>query len=486
MARSGNGSGRGNWVIWPEPFPTGPQPPSPMLDILGHLNPRDHRNDRWTRRAFLRVGGLAAGGLGLPQLLSAEQRQGSGRSHKAIINIYLPGGPSHLDMFDLKPDAPAEVRGEFRPIRTNVPGMEICELFPRLAKMADKFAIVRSIFDSEGRHDCFQCMTGRTVKDANAAPPGGWPALGAWVSKLQGSRPGVPANLSLMYPTGNRTWGEAGTGGFLGSAHSPMPMVAREPAAKAQSMTLQGVTLERLEDRGRLLRAVDRFRREADATGQMDGMDHFNRQALEILSGAALVDALDLSKEDPRVLARYGVNDPAYQRDGAPRMIRNFLVARRLVEAGARVVSLNYSRWDWHGGDGMNFPSSRREFPLLDQGLSALITDLHERGLDRDVSVVVWGEFGRTPKINRMNSRDHWPRVNFALLAGGGMRTGQVIGETDRTGSEVAARPVRFEEVFATLYHNVGIDLPNTTLTDATGRPNYLVSTGVNPIRELV
>ncbi|MCB1080178.1 MAG: DUF1501 domain-containing protein, partial [Verrucomicrobiae bacterium] len=167
---------------------------------------------------------------------------------------------------------------EFKPIRTNVPGMEICELFPRLARIADKFAILRSIYDSEGRHDCFQCMTGRTVKEANSAPPGGWPALGAWVSKVQGSLPGVPAHLSLMYPTGNRTWGEPGSGGFLGPAHSPMGLVAKDPTAQAQGLTLRGITLERLEDRNRLLGAVDAFRREADARGEMGGMDHFNRQ----------------------------------------------------------------------------------------------------------------------------------------------------------------------------------------------------------------
>ncbi|MCB1092520.1 MAG: DUF1501 domain-containing protein, partial [Verrucomicrobiae bacterium] len=189
-----------------------------MMDILGRFDSRQTHGDRLSRRGFLRVGGMAAGGLSLAQLLSAEQQRGTGRSHKAIINIYLPGGPSHLDTFDLKPEAPSEVRGEFKPIRTNVPGMEICELFPRLAKIADKFAILRSIYDSEGRHDCFQCMTGRTVKEANSAPPGGWPALGAWVSKVQGSLPGVPAHLSLMYPTGNRTWGEPGSGGFLGPA----------------------------------------------------------------------------------------------------------------------------------------------------------------------------------------------------------------------------------------------------------------------------
>lgn len=167
-------------------------------------------------------------------------------------------------------------------------------------------------------------------------------------------------------------------------------------------------------------------------------------------------------------------------------MIRNFLVARRLVEAGARVVSLNYSRWDWHGGDGMNFPSSREEFPLLDQGLSALLTDLKERGLDRDVAVVMWGEFGRTPKINNMNSRDHWPRANFALVAGGGMKTGQVIGSTDRNGADVADRPVKFQEVFATLYHCLGIDVSTATVTDTQGRPQYLVDSGITPLRELV
>ena len=163
-----------------------------MLNLFGRSDATHNHCDRLSRRGFLRVGSMAAGGLSLSQLIAAEQQAGTGRSHKAIINIYLPGGPSHLDMFDLKPDATSEVRGEFRPIRTNVPGMEICELFPQLAKMADKFALIRSLYDSEGRHDCYQCMTGRTFKDQNSAPPGGWPAMGAWVSRLQGSLPGVP------------------------------------------------------------------------------------------------------------------------------------------------------------------------------------------------------------------------------------------------------------------------------------------------------
>lgn len=455
-----------------------------MLNILGRNDSFRTHCDGLSRRGFLKVGGMAAGGLSLPQLLAAESRAGTGSSHKAVINIYLPGGPSHIDMFDLKPDAPSEVRGEFRPIKTNVPGMEICEEFPLLAKMADKFAIIRSLADSHGDHDCHQCMTGH--KRNEKGPAGGWPSFGAWVSRLQGSNEGIPANLSMMYPSGFRHWGDPGNGGFIGPAYSPMPLVTKDPAAKANNMTLEGISLERLHERDSLLRAVDDFRREADATGEMEGMDSFHQQSLDILRGGGLVDALDLSKEDPRVLERYGQNDPKYQRDGAPKMIRNFLIARRLVEAGARVVSLNYSRWDWHGGDGLNFPRSREEFPLLDRGLSALITDLHERGLDKDVSVVMWGEFGRTPKINKMNSRDHWPKANCAVVAGGGMNTGQVIGATDRLGGEPVERPVKFQEVFATLYHNLGIDLSRATVEDASGRPHFLVDPGIQPISELI
>jgi uncharacterized protein (DUF1501 family) len=205
-----------------------------------------------------------------------------------------------------------------------------------------------------------------------------------------------------------------------------------------------------------------------------------------ILTSSKLVDALDVSKEDPRVRARYGYDDPAYERDGAPRMVRSFLLARRLVEAGARVVTLNFSRWDWHGGDGMNFPEGRRNFPLLDSALSALVDDLCVRGLDETVSVVCWGEFGRTPRLNNNNSRDHWPQANGAVLAGGGMRTGQVIGSTNRLGQHPKDRPVKFQEVFATLYHNLGIDVNQARVIDHTGRPQFLVDSNIEPLREVV
>ena len=456
-----------------------------MLNLLGKRDAGSNHCDGISRRNFLKVGGMAAGGLSLAQLLAVEAAAGTGSSHKSIINVYLPGGPSHIDLFDLKPNAPAEIRGEFSPIRTNVPGMEISEVFPQLATIADKFAIVRSVVDSEGHHDGYQCMTGRKKRDT--PPAGGWPMMGAWVSKVLGPvNRSVPPNVSIMYPTGFRDWGNPRTGGFLGSAFDPMTLVEKDPLAKSHSMTLQHIPLDRLGDRSHLLRSLDQLRRDTDKSDVFASTDTFNQQAFSILTSSKLVEALDVSRESPEVLARYGENDPTYQRDGAPKMVRNFLIARRLVEAGARVVSMNYSRWDWHGGDGLNFPRTREEAPLLDRALTALITDLHERGLDQDVSVVVWGEFGRTPKINKMNSRDHWPAVSFALLAGGGMRTGQVIGSTNRFGEHAQDRPVSFQEVFATLYHNVGIDVRTATVQDLHGRPQFLLDSGVEPIHELI
>ena len=332
--------------------------------------------DHMGRRDFLTIGGMALGGLALPDLLQAESRPG-GRSHKAIINVFLPGGPPHLDMWDLKPDAPAEIRGEYSPIKTNVPGMEICELFPKLAKMADKFAIIRSLADSDGEHSAYQCMTGHRRSQRAAA--GRLAVVRRVAQQAQGNaNPAVPPNISLMYRCGNFGWGDSGDGGFLGLGHAPFKVVDREASEKRKTdnMTLQGVTLERLRDRESLRSALDQFRRSADTSGSMEGLDAFAQKAMGILTSSKLADALDLSLEDPKNLAKYGVDDPAFERDGAPRMVRNFCVARRLVEAGARVVSMNFIRWDWHGGDGMNFVNSKRDFPLLDTGLSSLLEDL--------------------------------------------------------------------------------------------------------------
>lgn len=453
-----------------------------MLTILGRRSGRSRFCDGVDRRNFLQIGGLAMGGLTLPQLLRAEQEQGVGRSHKAIINIFLPGGPPHQDMWDIKSDAPSEIRGEFQPIKTNVSGIEICELFPRIAAMMDKFVPIRSMVGASGQHYSFQAMTGR--RETNP-PAGGWPSMGAWISKVLGPvDPAVPPHLSLFYKSSHAPWGDPGNGGFLGVAHAPFRLVGgKNETSKTDNMVLKGITLERLQDRRRLLGALDRLKREVDTTGAMKGIDVFTEQAIGILTSSKLASAMDLSDEDPKLVERYGKGNPGFVADGAPRITENFLIARRLVEAGARMVSLNFSRWDWHGG---NFKRAREDMPMLDQALSALVEDLHQRGMDRDVSVVCWGEFGRTPKINKTAGRDHWPRVSCAILACGGMRTGQVIGATNRLGEYAKERPVTFDEVAATLYHNVGVNLRAVREFDLRGRPQYPVDPSVEPMRELV
>ena len=454
-----------------------------MLTIFGKPNRQGGFCDGGTRRDFLTIGGSVLGGLTLPDVLRAEAQAPTRARHKSFINIYLPGGPPHQDMWDIKTEAPAEIRGEFSPIQTKVPGIQICELFPKIARDADRFAFIRSVVESDGGHDGFQCMTGRKKSPQTA---GFWPMAGSWVSKFQGPvNPSIPPNLALMYATGESRWGDPYTGGFLGMGHNPFNLVGGQGRMQATGMTLQGVTLDRLQDRTSLLRSFDTINRRLDTRGTMDGMDAFSEQALGILTSSRLVEAMDLSKEDPRVVARYGTDDPTFQRDGAPRMVRNFCVARRLVEAGARVVTLNFSRWDWHGGDGKNFVESRRNMPMLDTAVAALVDDLHNRGLDQDVSVVVWGEFGRTPRINAEAGRDHWPQVSGCLLAGGGMKTGQVIGATDRLGGTAARRPVRFQEIFATLYKNIGLNPNETRMFDHNGRPQYLVDQDISPIAEL-
>ena len=454
-----------------------------MLTLLGRSR-RDRMGscDRHSRRSFLTIGGMALGGLSLPQVLAAESRSGTGRSHKAIINIFLPGGPPHQDFWDVKPDAPAEVRGEFQAIKTNVPGIEISEVFPKLATVMDKCVVIRSVVGATGGHDAYQCMTGRPL---NPAPAGGWPAAGAWISKLQGPvNKTIPPHLSLCYKTDHGPWGYDGDGGFLGIAHSPFKLVGgRNETSKRENMVLQGITLDRLQNRQELLASFDHFRREIDSSGRMSGIDEFTQQAIGILTSSQLADAIDISKEDPAIVERYGRGETGFRDDGAPKMTENFLIARRLVEAGARVVSLNFSRWDHHG---QNFQAVRQDAPLLDRATTALILDLHERGLDKDVSVVVWGEFGRTPKINPSAGRDHWPQVSCALLAGGGMRTGQVIGATNRLAEHATERPVSFQEIWATLYQNIGLNLRAVREFDLRGRPQYLVDEGVQPLREVV
>ncbi len=456
-----------------------------MLTVYDRAH-SSHDRHGLSRRNFIRIGGLGIAGLSLPQLLAEESRSGQSRSgqsrHKSLILIYLVGGPPHLDMWDLKPDAPSEVRGEFRPIKTNVSGIELCEHLPMMAQRMDRFAIIRSIVDAQDDHHAFQCYTGRDQR--KPMPAGGWPQLGSAVAHLQGSvNAAVPPMVSLCYRCSHGPYNEPGPG-FLGIGNTGFQPLS----SSRETMTLQGITTDRLLDRRRLLASVDRLRREVDLR-RLGGVDRFTDQAMGILTSSKLADALDLSKEDPRLVARYGTGDPTIFMDdnGAPRVPQNFLLARRLVEAGARVVTVAYSKWDWHGGPNNSiFKRQREDLPVFDQAITALIDDLHDRGLDKDVTVIAWGEFGRTPVINAGAGRDHWPRVSGAILAGGGLRTGQVIGATDRLGGEAIDRPVSFGDVFATLYHRLGIDVGRATLTDLNGRPQYLVDPAAKPIDELI
>jgi hypothetical protein len=422
-----------------------------MLKI--NCGTRQRYCDGVSRRSFLQIGAaLGIGGLTLPQLLRAEAAAGIS-SHKAIINIHLSGGPSHQDMFDLKPNAPIEYRGEFNPVPTNVPGLDICEHFPKLAQMGERFAVIRSLVGMFDDHSNFHTHTGFGRRDlANA---GGRPALGSVVTKILGpTAGGAPPFISY----------NGGEPGYLGPVYSPY-------SPSGGDLRLNGnLTADRLAGRTNLLEKLDGIRREMDTTGKMEAFDSNTQRAVGVVTSGKVAEALDVEKEDAKVRDRY-------TREG-----RNFLLARRLIEAGVRVVTFNWGGWDTHGG---NFTTLKRQLPQLDVAMSSLLTDLHERGLDKDVTVVMWGEFGRTPRVNSGAGRDHWSKLAMCFLAGGGMRLGQAVGTSTKFAETAQDRPVHLQEVFATLYHNLGIDVRTAQLFDTAGRPQYLVEKR-DVIRELV
>ena len=415
----------------------------------------DQYCDGVSRRNFLKLGALGLGSLSMADLLRAEAAAGIGSSNKAIINIHLSGGPSHQDMFDLKPEAPVEYRGEFNPIKTNVSGFDICEHFPQLATMAERFVAIRSLVGMFNDHSNFHTHSGFGRREMQSV--GGAPSLGSVAAKLLGpSGSGAPPFISY----------NGGEPGYLGPVYKPY-------RPSGSDLKLNGsLTSERLEGRTNLLSSLDRIRRDTDRKGQMEAYDSYTQRAVDVVTSGNVADALDTNKEDPKVAARYG-------KDG-----RNFLLARRLVEAGVRAVTFNWGSWDTHG---QNFVKLKSQLPKLDVAMSALLDDLKNRGLDKDVTVVMWGEFGRTPRVNKGAGRDHWPQLATCFLAGGGMRTGQAIGTSTKYAETAKDRPVHLQEVFATLYHNMGIDVASTTLTDTNGRPQFLIKSGYRkPIQELV
>ncbi|WP_010588249.1 DUF1501 domain-containing protein [Schlesneria paludicola] len=411
--------------------------------------------DRFARRDFLRIGGLAFGGLTLPGLLRAEHASGSLATGKSIINIYLPGGPTHLDLFDLKPKAPREFRGELSPIATNVPGLDICELMPRLARIGNQFSVVRSITGLRNEHAPFQSDSGWS--ELSLKNLGGRPGIGSVMSRLWGPSQTTEHGTAPTFVdlTG---WTRSGFTGQINAGYRP-------DAQGRQNLSLnQNVSLERLDDRRALLEGLDRMQRSVDNSGMLSAIDSYTERAVGIVTSGQLAKALDIRQEDPRVVDRFAAKNNL----GNDR----FLLASRLIQAGVRCVSFSWGGWDTHGN---NFVQMRRLVPALDQGMSALINDLEAHGALDNTIIMMSGEFGRTPRVNKTAGRDHWPRASFFFLAGGGLRHGQAIGATSKNGEEPIERPVHLQHVFHTVYQQLGIDPNTVVLNDPNGRPQYLL-----------
>lgn len=435
--------------------------------------------DRVSRRSFLQIGAFGAG-LTLADMLRlrATANDDARKTAKSVIMIYLGGGPSHIDTYDLKPEAPVEYRGEFKPIATNVPGVQICELFPQQAAMWDKLAVIRSVV-SKASHEDDELMTGYSQAVNRTAHH---PSLGAVVSKLRaGISAGVPAYVSLPLRNGLEWEIPGNQSGYLGLAHRPFTphgpgLQDLRPAA--------GVSAEQLSDRQALLASFDSIRRDLDASSAMEAMDAFKARAFDMITSGAVGKALDLSREDPKAVARYDAGPGDFFTRGGDK----FLLARRLIEAGVGCVTLALGGFDTHVG---NFKTLRRILPVVDRGLANLVQDLHDRGLDQDVVIVMGGEFGRTPKVgdrpenpNGRDGRDHWPPVMSTVIAGGGLKMGQAIGASTARAESPKDRPYRVPQILSTIYHALGID-PSLTFPNSAGRPMYILDDR-EPVEELL
>ncbi len=428
--------------------------------------------DGVNRRGFLRVGALGMGGLLLPDLLRLRARaasEGGASRDTAVIHVFLQGGPSHLESFDPKPDAPKEFRGEFKAIPTALPGTFINELLPKHARLLDRVAILRSLHHDSSDHNVGShwVMTGfpseQSFQFTNDRP-----SVGSIVARLRGANaPGVPPYVGLPNPP---FFGQAS---YLGAGYNPFT-VDGDPSNEVRVRNLQpakGLSLARLDDRRDLLRTLDRVERARDASGMMNGIDHFTEQAYAMITGPGARRAFDLNREDPRVRDRYGRHS----------LGQSCLLARRLVEAGVSFVTITDGNWDHHGN--ALSPGCKRQLPMLDGAIAGLIEDLAARGLDERVLLIVWGEFGRTPRING-GGRYHWPGAFSALVYGGGLKMGQVIGATGRKAESPVERPLRPEDLLQTAYQVLGINTRHEFPNDS-GRPMPVLNRG-SVISELV
>lgn len=420
-----------------------------------------------TRRSFLRVGTLALGGLTLADLLRLTALAGSNAPRaKSAIMIHLSGGPSHLDMYDMKPLAPVEYRGEFSPIRTNILGIEICELMPMQAQIADKFAILRGA-QIANLHTGNMFYSGYPWQESpRASVPGEArrPALGSVVSRLRPGAREIPPYVSIE---NNIDWERAY---YAGVEHEPLRAGGSSPREAIENMgPLKEVSPLRLDDRHGLLHDFDSLGRKLELGEAARGVDRFRQRALDIITSPRVREAFDLEKESKEARIRYG--EGPYRH--GPHPGRSLLLARRLIEAGVSVVTVGVHNWDTHRE---NFRSLREMLPALDRALSALVVDLADRGLLDDMVIVMGGEFGRTPRIGDQtpDGRGHWPEAGFLWIAGGGLRTGQTIGATDARGEKVIGNPIGMQSVLATVYRVLGID-PAATIPDHNGRPQVLL-----------
>ena len=432
--------------------------------------------DGMNRRSFVQLGIAGMASMGLPQLWRAQQASAApgGSSKKtSVILIWLDGGPGHMDLYDMKPEAPAEYRGLWNPIRTNVSGMEITELFPLQARCADKFSLVRSLHHNNGDHFTagHYMLTGRGGV-SGADTQGKYPFIGSIATKSTGARqPGMPPYVAVPYgmSIGLRP-GYFGAN-YVGAAYNPFETEGDPNASNFAVQNIQmagGMTVSRLDDRAALARNIDRLRRDVETKGMVDAMDRFDRQALELVTGTAARRAFDISLEDPRTRDKYGRHNWG----------QSVLLARRLVEAGTTFVTVHFGGWDhhWDLKAGME-----RYLPMVDSAIAALFEDLSQRGLYDDVLVVLCGEFSRTPRMNDGGNggapmsmgtpgRDHWGNSMFCLMGGGGVQGGRIYGSTNRLGEVPQDHPVKPADIHHTMFHLLGVD-PHINFLNHSGRP---------------
>ncbi|MCA9062259.1 MAG: DUF1501 domain-containing protein [Planctomycetaceae bacterium] len=430
----------------------------PRSDALVRVGRR-----RWTLQAGL----TALAGVGMSHLRKAAATETARREPRAVIQIWLSGGPSQIDMWDMKPEMPAEIRGPFQPVSTGIPGIQICQHLPLQAAMIDRFAVIRSMDARSSNHTpiTFQAGNPKAQRTEIGRQGGGYPSMGSVAARFRGSNhAGIPPYVALADSMVSDIYGA----GDLGQQYEPLDGVH----VNGRFSLPQGIQVDRLQDRNSLRRQLDLMRGQVDSSSGFQQQERYSQEAFDLVVAGAANEAFDLSRESDATRDRYG-------RDS---MGEKALLARRLVEAGVTYITMSdaWGHWDHHGDEvrwGGIVKGLTPMLPVLDRGITALVSDLEERGLLESTLVVIIGEFGRSPVMTKTAGRDHWPSVMSFLMAGGGIRGGQVIGSTDRRGGAIQERPLGPGDLAATIFSHLGID-PHSHWISPSGRPTPLVENG--------